>query len=93
MEFLYSDNVSGGRFQISSHLWTFPGPGIPETQDGQKTTCRRARIPPTVVSREISDFLASAKASVSLSVNVTNRCAGPVDDAKYPRDYPSVHLY
>lgn len=44
----------------------------------------------TVISREISDFLASAKDSVSLSdVNVTNRCARLVDDAKYPRDYPS----
>jgi len=36
------------------------------------------------ISREIFDFLASAKDSVlSNDINVTNRCAGPVNDAKY----------
>jgi len=43
-----------------------------------------------VVSREIFDFLASAKDLVlSNDINVTNRCAGPVNDAKYSYNYPA----
>lgn len=62
----------------------------PEQDEREQHRRRAYNGDATAVAREISDFLASAKDSISLSdVDITNRCAGPVDDAKYSRDYPS----